>query len=401
MIIIIFITAILIESIGTYISVIGLTTLFGINFTIIALAIALDLGKIVTVSFVYNNWKTLPKLMKTYALIAACITMVITSAGASSYLSGEFQKAIMGTKEGETKVAILKEQQLRYQERKKQIDDQIANLPEKTTVNQRLRMVNASKTEQQALDRKIAQIDQELPALQVAQIGTEAKAGPIVAIAKAFKIPVEQAISWVIGIIIIVFDPLAIFLIIAGNFLVSRRKAKGKEERPAVEEQSRADITNRNVSSMRMGHEFPTHEQPSHPQPETPLAAPVAIFPDPPETKYETYTSSTNLELETETWQVKDEPEVKDEPIAGNRTQMDSGILKPVLVESPNTTDHLIKSNFIPLTVPESADEVPEIDPPPREEISRSSLGLVTPDPHTIVDGRHNRGFRPPDTIPK
>lgn len=221
-----FAAALSIEGLGSLVSVIGISALFGANPIIIALAIALDVGKIVVVSLLYTHWKTMGVLMKSYALIAAIVTMTITSAGAAGYLSGEFQKAIVGAKEGDLKVSVLKEQQARYQERKKQIDDQIASLPTRTTVTQRLRLINGFKAEQQRLDEQIAEIDKQLPQLQVAQIGTEAKAGPILYIAKAFDVPVEQAVKYVILLIIVVFDPLAVFLIIAGNYLWAKRKAE-------------------------------------------------------------------------------------------------------------------------------------------------------------------------------
>ena len=226
-IILTFLTAFSIEGLGTYVSVIGLSTLFGANPIIIVLAVALDAGKLVVVTLLYSRWKILSKIMKTYALFAAIITMIITSAGAAGYLSGEFQKAILGTQEGSLKVDVLKGQIAKYEERKKQIDAQIAVLPEKTTVTQRLRLMNGFKTEQEELQVKIADIDKQLPDLQIRQIGVETKAGPILYIAKAFDIPVESAVKYVILLIIFVFDPLAVFLIIAGNFLLHQRRTKG------------------------------------------------------------------------------------------------------------------------------------------------------------------------------
>ena len=225
-----FLAAFLIEGLGTLVSVIGLSSLFGSNPIIIALAISLDIGKIVVVTLLYSYWSQLGKLMKGYALVAAVVTMVITSAGAAGYLSGEFQKAILGTQESGLKVDVLKQQIAKYEERKKQIDEQIASLPEKTTVNQRIRLINAFKAEQKDLQEKISALDKQLPELQIAQIGVEAKAGPILYIAKAFDIPVESAVKWVILMIIFVFDPLAVFLIIAGNFLLEQhRQQKPKD----------------------------------------------------------------------------------------------------------------------------------------------------------------------------
>lgn len=225
-----FLAAFLIEGLGTAVSVIGLSTLFGANPIIISLAIALDLGKLVVVSLLYKHWGSLGKVMKSYALVAAFVTMVITSAGAAGYLTGEFQKAIMGTQETSLKVDVLKQQQAKYEERKKQIDQQIAALPEKTTVNQRLRMMNAFKAEQTDLQNKINEIDKQLPQLQIQQIGVNAKAGPILYIAKAFDTSVEAAVKYVVLMIIFVFDPLAVFLIIAGNFLLENQRKPKKHD---------------------------------------------------------------------------------------------------------------------------------------------------------------------------
>ena len=231
-ILITFLAAFLIEGLGTAVSVIGLSTLFGANPIIIALAISLDVGKLVVVSLLYNHWKRMGMMMKSYAALASLVTMIITSAGAAGYLTGEFQKAILGTQETSLKVNVLKEQQAKYEERKKQIDAQIANLPEKTTVNQRIRLMKQFQDEQKALQAKIEDIDKQLPDLQIKQIGVEAKAGPILYISKAFEVPVEVAVKYVVLLIIFVFDPLAVFLMIAGNFLLAQRKKKPDDEPP-------------------------------------------------------------------------------------------------------------------------------------------------------------------------
>lgn len=228
-----FLAAFFIEGLASLVSIIGISSLFGNNLIVMSLMGALDVGKILIVSLLYTYWSKLPKLMKAYALIAATITMVITSAGAAGYLSSAFQQAIIGTQEGALQVATLKEQQTKYEDRKKQIDDQIANLDSTTSVNQRLRLMNGFKQEQARLDAQILAIDKQLPALQISQIKTEAKAGPILFIAKAFDISVENAIKWVILLIVFVFDPLAIFLVISGNFLYAQYRQNKQEIEPA------------------------------------------------------------------------------------------------------------------------------------------------------------------------
>lgn len=224
-----FATALFVEALGTLVSVKGAGSFFGGNAIIIALVLSLDVGKIVLVSLVYKYWKPLPALMKAVGIPMIAVMMVFTSGSAAGFLSGEFQKAMIGTKEGSAKVELLKAEQTKLEARKKQIDDQIANLPSNYSKS-RVTLMKQFEDEQKRLTARTAEIDKELPTLQVQQIGTEAKAGPIIAMASAFNITVEQAVKYVILLIIFVFDPLAVFLIISGNFLLEQRRLKKEAE---------------------------------------------------------------------------------------------------------------------------------------------------------------------------
>ena len=270
-----FLAAFFIEGLASLVSIIGISSLFGNNLIVMSLMGALDVGKILIVSLLYTYWSKLPKLMKAYALIAATITMVITSAGAAGYLSSAFQQAIIGTQEGALQVATLKEQQSKYEDRKKQIDDQIANLDSTTSVNQRLRLMNGFKQEQARLDAQILEIDKQLPALQISQIKTEAKAGPILFIAKAFDISVENAIKWVILLIVFVFDPLAIFLVISGNFLYAQYRQNKQEIEPVL----KAEIIDEPITPATPNEVAPPEE--------LKLADATELVPEPIELKLE------------------------------------------------------------------------------------------------------------------
>ena len=397
-----FAAAIFIEALGSLVSVIGISALFGANPIIIALAIALDVGKIVTVSLLYTYWQQLSKLMKGYALIAAGVTMIITSSGAAGYLSAQFQTAIQGTKEGELKVSVLKDQQAKYEARKKQIDDQIANLPTKTTVTQRLRLMKGFKDEQAALAKKITDLDKQLPDAQIAQIGTEAHAGPILYIAKAFNVTVEQAVKYVIGMIITVFDPLAVFLIIAGNFLVAQRKKKlepGKyppEWLDKIKEEVRA-------------RPIPKYTPPA--EPELPESTPMVgdelerfnraqeegqaggwrrddgtvIYPQMPDFVLDPLPQPA---LHAEPAKVNiDVPMVDDKELEARRlkaqAERDAELEEQARKEAEQATAAAKRMQ-------------PGMDflPTPRQEITRSTLGLVQPDASTIVDAPQVHGFK-------
>lgn len=375
-----FFSALFIEGLSSVISVIGISKLFGANPLIMALAVALDVGKIVTASIAYTYWGSLPKLMRGYALLAAAITMIITSAGAAGYLSGEFQKAVIGAKEGEHKVAVLKEQQARYLERKKQIDDQIAKLPERTTVNQRLRLMRGFDAEQKSLNAKIAEIDKQLPQVQLEQIGVEAKAGPILYVAKALDISVEQAVKWVILLIIFVFDPLAIFLIISGNFLWAQRKLNARQphattsiEARTIEEPVTPSLTPEPV--LAPGDLHRSEHVPLEPEPHQPIFTELQPTPQQSSSLPEEGSWNEDFVFYPSVDTPQEEKSI-DAPSA--HTFATSGLLKPIAVE------------------PLSGDG--EFPSPPVIR-ARSSLGSVIPDPKTIVDAHFTPGFKTAQTV--
>lgn len=216
-------SAFLIEGIGTYVSVVGLSSLFAANPVIITLAIALDIGKIVTVSFLYKYWKNVNWIMKSYMCIAAVVLMVITSAGAFGFLSGEFQKAIADTSSQNIVMTTLTDEQARLQARKNEIDKQISQL-KTDNVKGRTQLMRQFGPEVGRVNKRLEEIDKELPKLKVESIKKNVEVGPIIYVAEAFHTTPEQAVKWVILIIIFVFDPLAVALLIAGNYLLELRK---------------------------------------------------------------------------------------------------------------------------------------------------------------------------------
>jgi len=226
-----FASAFLIEGLGTWISIIGLSSLFSADPIIIALAAALDVGKIVTVSFLYKRWSTVPGLLKIYMVLATAVLMIITSAGAFGYLSAAFQGAIKDTKQQQILVAASVEEKVKLEARKKEIDAQIANLPAHI-VKGRQKLISAFKGEADGINARLRQLEAELPKLRMQQISVNTHAGPIVYVSQAFDVSVEQAVKYVILVIIFVFDPLAIALLVAGNFLWETRK---KDLRPPAD----------------------------------------------------------------------------------------------------------------------------------------------------------------------
>lgn len=234
-----FASAFLIEGLGTWISIIGLSSLFSADPIIIALAAALDVGKVVTVSFLYKRWSTAPGLLRIYMVMAVAVLMLITSVGAFGYLSAAFQGAIKDTKQQQILVAATMEEKARLEARKKEIDAQIAGLPA-NIVRGRQRLISAFKGEADRINQRLRQLDAELPKMQMQQVTINTHAGPITYVSQAFDVSVERAVKYVILVIIFVFDPLAIALLVAGNFLWETRAQRPRVPGDAFAQEDKA-----------------------------------------------------------------------------------------------------------------------------------------------------------------
>lgn len=181
-------------------------------------------------------------------ILATAVLMAITSAGAFGYLSAAFQGAIKDTKQQQILVAASVEEKARLETRKREIDAQIANLPAHM-VSGRQKLIAAFKGEADRINLRLRQLDAELPKIRAQQITINTHAGPIVYVAQAFDVSVEQAIKYVILVIIFVFDPLAIALLVAGNFLWETRAREQPvpakafvQPDQAVPQESRVDL---------------------------------------------------------------------------------------------------------------------------------------------------------------
>jgi len=231
----VFLAAFALEAIGSYVSIVGLSALFASNIVVIVLAGCLDFAKIISVSFLYKHWKGLGWIMRSYLTIAAMVLMTITSAGAFGFLSGEFQRAIQDTGTQAIKIQSLTDEQARLQKRKEEIDSQIAKVPD-NNVRGRTQLIRQFGPEVSKINTRLTNIDRELPTLKIENVGKETHAGPILYVAKAFNKTPEEAVKYVIFTIIFVFDPLAVALLIAGNFLLAQRKPKADTQGAKQEE---------------------------------------------------------------------------------------------------------------------------------------------------------------------
>jgi hypothetical protein len=271
---IIFATALLMEAIGSYISVIGLSSLFAGDLVILVMAVILDVAKVTSVSFLYKNWSELKGAMKGYFLAAVIVLMTITSSGAFGYLSNAFQKAVQPNKElslkldaSKTQIDSLTAEISQLTDQRKNLDAQVAQLPA-NRVKDRQRLLTSFKPDYDRINARVKDDQDKLDKLkdsqlqlQTSDIDKQVHIGPIAYISQAFGVSMEQASKYINLVIISVFDPLAIMLILAGNFSLDkyRREKSAKSAQIAEPVQLPEESPTKYVPRMEM---FPEDHDP-------------------------------------------------------------------------------------------------------------------------------------------
>ena len=237
-----FVSALLMESLGTYISVVGLGSLFGGDVVIQTIAVTFDVVKFIFITVLYQQWKFLPRTMKYFMVLATLVFMTISSAGNFGYLSAAFQKALAPNMAVTLKVEEYnKERDMLIGERA-DLQKQIAQINEQIMKEEdpkrKQSLIWSFRSETRRIGARIPVVSKRIDALNELTLKTESEhiesnvhAGPITYVAKAFHIPLEDASLYVILIIVFVFDTSAVMLVLTGNFLIKKRH-ETKDKQP-------------------------------------------------------------------------------------------------------------------------------------------------------------------------
>ena len=214
-------SALLIAGSAAAFSVYGLAKLFsGAFLSVVVMAGSLELGKLVTASFLYRYWKVINWFQKVYMTIATIVLVFITSAGIFGYLSNAYQGATLEFEKQSTELIAVEERIEQLEEDKvflkEELSIAISELPDNyITAKRKLRedynpqilMVN-----EEILDYKKTRAD-----LEIQLVSTGVDVGPAIYLARTFGTDIDTVVKFFIFILIFVFDPLAVMLVIAYN----------------------------------------------------------------------------------------------------------------------------------------------------------------------------------------
>ena len=261
-------SALLLASCAAFFSVKGIALLFAASFWSVAImAGSLELAKLVSASYLYRYWSSIHDLLKKYMLSATILLMCITSLGIFGFLSDAFQRNFSQYSLNLNKIQSLKSQQNFYMSQidfnksklKDLIDlqktyqtslDNIVKQDVTTTKTTSGGFFSSAKTEKvtdiklvesknkivegsqnninnlffqiskltaslEILEKQNSDNNQEIMKLE--SDNTKGEIGTFKFVADAFGLKIETAVRIFIILIVIVFDPLAVCLVIAYN----------------------------------------------------------------------------------------------------------------------------------------------------------------------------------------
>ena len=247
------IIAIILSFVAAYYSIVGLAVIFAsAMIPVVVMASALEAGKVISASWLYRNWHHAPRFIKYYLTVAVIVLMFITSMGIFGFLSkAHLEQAVVGG-ESTAKLAIYDEKIKTAKEnidanRKalKQMDEAVDQVMARSSDEKGADKASALRRSQskeraylvsgiEAEQKRIAQLNEERAPLAAEVRKIEAEVGPIKYIAALIygdnpdQNVLEKAVRFVIICLVLVFDPLAIMLLLAANF--SLYQAKEQEE---------------------------------------------------------------------------------------------------------------------------------------------------------------------------
>ena len=238
-------SALIIAGCAAYFSVTGLGVLFsGAAVSVMVMAGALEFAKLVAATYLKQEWENIKGFNKWYLTSAVALLMLITSAGIFGYLSNAFQSQSLKLQQVDREVLVYTTKIEQNSAQITQLNTQLGNLSstqntilEKGKVNSRLlRSVDQKDRQVAQINKKIenlqtenAKNNEEINKIKVSNLDLEKEVGGFRFIAEAFGIELKNVVKFFIFLIVIVFDPLAVALIIAFNGLISQKKKEQKE----------------------------------------------------------------------------------------------------------------------------------------------------------------------------
>jgi len=266
------ISAIVIAGCAAYFSITGLGILFaGASVSVMVMAGTLEYAKLVTATYLKQKWDTIKGFNKWYLTSAVVILMAITSAGIFGYLSNAFQQQNIRLDQVQREIDVWNNkiktdttQITLYTNQLNQLQSNNNTVLNNNTNRSSLRFATSTSKEQSKIRTKISVLNDSVVAynghindIKNNNINLEREVGGFRFVAEAFGASLNTVVKFFIFLIVIVFDPLAIALVIAFNQLVLGENKKEDEEevkedktKEIIEEESRLKLSEEDLKKL-------------------------------------------------------------------------------------------------------------------------------------------------------
>jgi hypothetical protein len=243
------VAALSLSAIAAFYSIAGLTAIFAAAVVpIIVMGGILEVSKLVVASWLYRNWHDVPNTFKAYFTAAVIILMMITSMGIFGFLSKAHLDQAVPAGDVSAQVTIfdekIKTQRDNIEAARKalsqmdaQLDQKLSRSTDEQGADKAIQIRRAQGPERKKLQNEISTAQSTIVKLQAerAPIASqarkiEAEVGPIKYIAALIygdtldQNMLEKAVRWVIIMIVLVFDPLAVLMLVAVNWSLKKRR---------------------------------------------------------------------------------------------------------------------------------------------------------------------------------
>ena len=230
-----------ISLVAEFYSIIGFTAIFAAaQIPVIIMGIVLGVGKIAATLWLKQNWKIAHWLVRTYLLTAIAVLMGVTSMGIFGFLSKAHSDQSLVSGDVQSKIEVYDEKIKTAKEnieadrrQLRQMDEAVDQVMARSTTEEGATKSNAIRKAQardraalaksiEANQKLISVLNDEAAPIRAEVRKVEAEVGPIKYIAQfvygeSDKDLLEKAVTWVIIILIVVFDPLAVILLLASQ----------------------------------------------------------------------------------------------------------------------------------------------------------------------------------------
>jgi hypothetical protein len=235
-------SALIIAGCAAFFSVTGLGVLFsGASTAVMVMASSLEFAKLVAATYLKQKWDEIQGFNKWYLVSAVALLMLITSAGIFGYLSNAFQAQSLKLQQVDREIMVhstkIDQNTIQITQLSTQISEFNKNqgkIIDGGKVNSRLlRSIDNRDKEIAKINKKIGDLqdqnakeNEKINEIKTSNIDLEKEVGGFRFVAEAFGMELKNVVKFFIFLIVIVFDPLAVALIIAFNGLIETKKQK-------------------------------------------------------------------------------------------------------------------------------------------------------------------------------